>query len=105
MPNLYFWEPENQNHGILQAVLAWDECDRVLGSASAANLGAEFPTGSANVGSSATAPILYMRPDEANEVWVAGFYRVDADVTKIHKALGTQKRIPSVIPGMNGSRC
>jgi hypothetical protein len=101
MPNLYFWEPENQSHGILHAVLAWDECDRVLGCASATNLGADFPTGPVNVGSSATVAILYVRPDEANKVWVAGFYRVDTDVVKIHEALGTLKRFPDIVTGTN----
>jgi hypothetical protein len=102
MPNLYFWEPGNQNHGILHAVLAWDECDRVLDCMSATRLGAEFPTGSMNVGGSAQVAILYVRPDEANQVWVAGFYRIDADATKIHEALGTLKRIPAIITGING---
>jgi hypothetical protein len=102
MPNLYFWEPETQSHGILHAVLAWDECDRVLDCASAIPLGPEFPTGSMNVGSSATVAVLYVHPDEANKVWVAGFYRIDADATKIHEALGTLSRTPAIIARING---
>jgi hypothetical protein len=105
MPNLYFWEPEKQNHGILHAVLAWDDCDRVLGCASTTRLGPEFPTESMNVGGAAMVAILYVHPDEANQVWVAGFYRIDTDATKIHDALGTLKRIPAVMTGINGSRC
>lgn len=104
MPNVYFWDPEIQNHGILHAVLAWDECDRVLDCASATHLGAEFPTGSINLGGSATVAILYVRPDEASEVWVAGFYRIDADVPKIREAIETLKRTPS-FTRTNGKRC
>jgi hypothetical protein len=101
MPNLYFWEPEQQNHGILHAVLAWDECDRVLGCASATCLGAEFPTGSRNSDSPARIAILYVHPEEANQLWVAGFYRVDADAMKIHEALGNLKQIPTTDTGTN----
>lgn len=105
MPNLYFWEPGCQNHGILHAVLAWDECDRVLGCAPRTRLGPDFPTESMNVGAAARVAILYVRPDEASQVWVAGFYRIDADATKIHDALGTLERLPVVVTGINGSRC
>jgi hypothetical protein len=105
MPNVYFWEPEIQNHGILHAVLSWDECDRVLDCASATRLGEEFPTGSIDLDGSATVAILYVRPEEANDVWTAGFYRIDADVTKIREAIRALKRTPSMLTGMNRSRC
>jgi hypothetical protein len=105
MPNVYFWEPEIQNHGILHAVLSWGECDRVLGFASATRLGAEFPTGSINLCGSATVAILYVHPEEANEIWIAGFYRIDADVTIIREAIRALRRTPSVLTGINGSRC
>src|ERR1700722_604991 len=101
MPNLYFWEPESQNHGILHAVLAWDECDRVLGCASATRIGAEFPAGSMNVGGSARVAILYVHPDEANKTWLAGFYRIDADAAQIREAFGMLKRIPALITGID----
>ena len=105
MPNVYFWEPEIQNHGILHAVLSWDECDRVLGSTSATHLGAEFPSGSINLDGSPTVAILYVRPEEANGVWIAGFYRIDADVTIIREAIRTLKRTQSILTGINGQRC
>ena len=91
MPNLYFWEPENQSHGILHAVLPWEDCDRVVDRASAIRLGDEFPTESINGNSHATVAILYVRPEEANEEWLAGFYRLDADVTEIRERFGTLK--------------
>lgn len=41
--------------------------------------------------------ILYVRPEEANEKWLAGVYRIDADVTDINQALGTLNRIPAIV--------
>jgi|ERR1700723_147871 hypothetical protein len=87
MPNLYFWEPENQTHGILHAVLPWDECDRVINRSLATRLGDEFPSRSSNGSSHGTLAILYVRSEEANDQWSAGFYRIDADVTEIRNGL------------------
>jgi hypothetical protein len=89
MPNLYFWEPENQTHGILHAVLPWDDCDRVINRSLATRLGDEFPTRPNNGSAHGTLAILYVRSEEANEQWSAGFYRIDADVTEIRKGLST----------------
>jgi hypothetical protein len=86
MPYLYFWEPESQNHGILQAVLPWEDCDRVFDRASAIRLGDEFPKGPINRYGQATVVIFYVLPEEANEKWLAGFYHLDADVTEIREA-------------------
>ena len=85
MPNLYFWEPEKQNHGILQAVLPWEASDRVVDRALAIRLGDEFPIELLS-GAGCAVVILYVRPEEANEDWIAGFYRIDADLTGIHAA-------------------
>jgi hypothetical protein len=104
MPNVYFWEPEIQNHGILHAVLSWDECDRVLDSASATHLGADFPSGSIDLWGSATVAILYVRPEEATDVWMAGFYRIDADPMMIRERIRTFKKTPSISTGTNGRR-
>lgn len=41
--------------------------------------------------------ILYLRPEEANEKWLAGVYRIDADVTDINQALRTLNRIPAIV--------
>jgi len=38
--------------------------------------------------------IIYVRPEDANEKRLTGFYRIHADVTEIHKALAL-KRIPT----------
>jgi hypothetical protein len=94
MPNLYFWEPEKQNHGILQAVLPWEDCDRVVARASAIRLGDEFPTESPDRASHAAVVILYVRPEEANEKWFPGFYRIDSDVTEIREALVAAPKMP-----------
>jgi hypothetical protein len=91
MPNLYFWEPENQTHGILHAVLPWDECDRVINRSLATRLWDEFPSRSSNGSSHGTLAILYVRTEEANDQWSAGFYRIDADVTEIRNGLSTAK--------------
>jgi hypothetical protein len=32
-----------------------------------------------------------VRPEEANEKWLPGFYRLEADVTEIHEGLRTLK--------------
>jgi hypothetical protein len=91
MPNLYFWEPENQTHGILHAVLPWDECDRVINRALATRLGDEFPSRTNNGNTHGTLAILYVRSEEANEQWTAGFYRIDSDVTEIRNGLSAAK--------------
>jgi hypothetical protein len=91
MPNLYFWEPEMQNHGILQAVLPWEDCERVIDRASAIRLGDEFPSRPIHGCAHATLAILYVHPEEANENWFAGFYHIDADVMEIHDGLVTLK--------------
>jgi hypothetical protein len=104
MPNVYFWEPEIQNHGILHAVLSWDECDRVLDCATATHLGADFSSGSINLCGSATVAILYVRPEEANDVWTAGFYRIDADPMVIRERIRVFKKTPSIFAGTNGRR-
>jgi hypothetical protein len=91
VPNLYFWEPENQNHGILHAVMPWEDCDHVVDRASAIHVGNEFPTRSIKGSGHATLAILYVHPEEANEEWPAGFYRIDRYVTEIHERLNTLK--------------
>jgi hypothetical protein len=95
MPYLYFWEPEDQNHGILQAVLPWGDCDRVIDSESAIRLGDEFPSGSINGHDGATVVILYVRAEEANDKWFAGFYRINTDVTKIYETLADVPENPA----------
>lgn len=97
MPNLYFCEPENQSHRILRAVLSWEECDHVVDRASATRLGSEFPIASIDGSSQTMIAILYVRPEEANEKWLAGVYRIDADVTDMNQALGTLNRIPAIV--------
>jgi hypothetical protein len=87
MPNLYFWEPESRSHGILQAVLPWDVCQRVVNRKLATHIGDEFPTGSPNGAGREALVILYVRPEEANDNWFPGFYRIDSNVMEIRKAL------------------
>jgi hypothetical protein len=94
MPNLYFWEPEKQNHGILQAVLPWEDCERGVNRKSATRIGDEFPTESPNGTSQAVVVILYVRPEEANEKWFPGFYRIDSDVAEIREALVVAPKKP-----------
>lgn len=96
MPNLYFCEPENHSHRTLRAVLSWEECDRLVDRASAVHLGDDFPLGSVHGTNESTIAILYVCPEEANEKWLAGVYRIDADVTELNQALGTLKRIPAI---------
>jgi hypothetical protein len=91
MPNFYFWEPETQSHGILHAVLPWEDCGRAVDCVSAIRLGEEFPAERINGNGQVTVAIPYVRPEEANEKWLPGFYRLDADVTEIHEGLRTLK--------------
>jgi len=95
MPHLYFCEPDNQSHGTLRAVLSWEECDHVVDRASAIRLGDEFPVGSINANGQTTVAVLYVRPEEANEKWFAGFYRMNVEVTEITKTLRILNRIPA----------
>jgi hypothetical protein len=98
MPNLYFWEPENQTHGILHAVLPWDECNRVIDRALATRLGDEFPSRPNKWSAHPTLVILYVRSEEANQEWTSGFYRIDADVHEIRRGLSTVKEsLPSPV--------
>jgi hypothetical protein len=87
MPNLYFWEPESQTHAILQAVLPWEVCERVVNRKLATRMGDEFPTESPNDPTRDSVVILYVRPEEANDNWFPGFYHIDLDVTEIREAL------------------
>jgi hypothetical protein len=89
MPNLYFCESENQNHGMLRAVLPWDACNRMVKQESAIYLGDEFPSKSIEGACGSTVAILYVLPEEASEQWPAGFYRLDTDVLEIDTALQT----------------
>ena len=98
MPNLYFCESEDQSRGMLRAVLSWEDCNRVVNYGSAIHLGDEFPSGSINGSCRSTVAILYVRPEEANEEWGAGFYRIDADVTEIDKAL---EAVTAQLPDMH----
>jgi len=97
MPDLYFLEPENHSHSTLRAVLSWEECDRLVDRTSAVRLGAEFPAGSINESNQSTIAILYVPPEEANEEWLTGVYRIEADVTDLNQTLGTLKRIPAIV--------
>jgi hypothetical protein len=97
MPNLYFWEPDNPSHWILRAVLSCEDCDRVVDRASAIHLGGKFPGGSMNRRGHGTVAILYVHPDEANVEWLAGYYRIDTDVTEIHECVRTLNRIPGIV--------
>jgi hypothetical protein len=94
MPKLYFWQPGNQSHGILQAVLPWKDCDRLVDRASALPVGDEFPTDSRNWNGQPTVAILHVHPEEANEKWIAGFYLLDMDIVEIHEGLRALKRSP-----------
>ncbi len=87
MPNLYFWEPESQTHAILQAVLPWEACERVVSRKLATRIGDEFPTESPIETGRDSVVILYVRPEEANDHWFPGFYRIDSDVMEIREAL------------------
>ena len=97
MPKLYFWEPENQSHGILRAVLPWEDCDHVVDSVSAIHVGNEFPRRSINRSGQTTVAILYVCPEEANERWFAGFYLLKKDVTDINEALRILNRLPAIV--------
>jgi hypothetical protein len=58
----------------------------VVDRALAIRLGDECPTESPS-GAGRAVVILYVHPEEANRDWIAGFYRIDTDLTGIHEAL------------------
>ena len=75
MPNLYFCNAGNHIRGMLRAGLSWEDCTRVLRDSSTTHLGEEdSPVGPAQFKEPATAPFLYVLPEEASEQWRAGFY-------------------------------
>jgi len=94
MPNIYFWQPDSQGHAILQAVLRWEDCDRMLDRATAIRLGDELPSGLANGSGHGAVVVLYVSPAEANIQWTAVFYRLRAGVAEIHESVEALKQSP-----------
>jgi hypothetical protein len=65
---------------MLRAVLTWDQCVNVLTPGVAHYLGKQFPDLSTQVAEFA---VFRVAPNEAEAEWVAGYYRLETDITKL----------------------
>jgi hypothetical protein len=81
MPNLYFCQ--SKSLGILRAVLSSDEGRSLLKDCPAHYLGEQFPT----TNSDRDYAVLRIFDEESHEEWKPGFYRFDADIMQIEKAV------------------
>jgi len=87
MPNLYFCQPHAKNQGMLRAVLSIHECERVVSEHPARYVGEQFPALGNGNGSTDDFAVISFRAEEITNVWRAGYYRLDSDLTKINEAI------------------
>ena len=77
--------PDRRNHGILQAELSWEDCERVSIARRHSGLETSFRTESPSANDHAPLIIVYVRPEDASDKWLTG-YGLYADFTEVYKA-------------------
>jgi hypothetical protein len=87
MPNIYYCHPINGGSGILRAVLSSEEATRLLSEHPVQYAGQQFPAATAD--QTDDCAVLRISDDELSKKWQDGFYRFDADIKLIEKAVQT----------------
>ena len=88
MPKVYFYEHSAGNHGVLRAVLSWEQVNQVVSIRRCFYMGDRFRVSPDQTDrSSQDFAVLSIDEDESNQEWQTGFYRVDASLTELNEAL------------------
>lgn|SRR5579864_2112516 len=85
MPNIYYCSLAH--HGILRAVLSWEESKNLLKLCSVQYAGVQFPTMAHGRASDFAA--LRILDEERDDKWRIGFYRFDDDLPQIEEWVQT----------------
>ena len=87
MPNVYFCQPHDKNHGMLRAVLSVKECESVVREHPATYVGENFPRVGNDAGAAEDFAVICFHPDEISPHWRPGYYRVNSDLNKLNESL------------------
>ena len=87
VPKVYFYQPRSGNHGVLRAVLSWEEANQVVSIRRCSYMGDRFRDSSDHTDRSQDFAVLSIEENESNQEWQSGFYRVDASLSKLNEAL------------------
>jgi hypothetical protein len=82
MPNIYYCHSISQGSGMLRAVLSCEEADNLMKLQAAHYVGMQFPENQR-----VDFAVLCMFEGEPREERPAGFYRFDAEINDIEKAI------------------
>jgi|SRR5689334_22508906 len=95
MPNMYYCSLAH--HGMLRAVLSWEESRNLLKLYSVQYAGLQFPTMTQDRASDFA--VLRILDEEGNDKWQVGFYSFDGDILQIEEWVQTcfRDRIPSPV--------
>jgi hypothetical protein len=87
MPKVYFYQHCAGNHGVLRAVLSWEQANQVVSIRSCFYMGDRFRDSPDQTDRFQDFAVLSIEKDESNQEWQSGFYRVDASLTELNEAL------------------
>lgn len=85
MPNIYYCHPFNRGSGMLRAVLSSEEATCLLSELPVLYAGQQFPTMTEDQNFDFV--VLRVFEEELDRKRPAGFYRFDADITRIEEAV------------------
>ena len=79
-----FYQKCAGNHGVLRAVLSWEQANQVVSICSCFYMGDRFRDSPDRFHDFA---VLSIEEDASNQKWQTGFYRVNASLSELNEAL------------------